>query len=81
MDDQRKDNPEPKRPPKMKCLQQLEIQNVPTNDVELTKGTIKVEDVRFANKPWTFPHGNRKDAAKGPEKHNYYTLSKMRQKI
>ena len=36
MDDQKKDHPNPKRPPKRNYPQQLQTYNVPTDDVENT---------------------------------------------
>ena len=39
MDDQKKDDPDPQRPPKRNCPKQLQTYNVPTDDVENTNGT------------------------------------------
>ena len=49
MDDQRKDHPDPKRLPKRSHSQQLQIHNLPTDDVENTNGTNQREDLLFAN--------------------------------
>ena len=39
MDDQRKDHPDPERPPQRNCTKQLLIQTMPSDDVENTNGT------------------------------------------
>ena len=39
MDDRRKDHSDPKRPPKRNRPHQLQIHNVPTEDVENTNAT------------------------------------------
>ena len=38
MNDQKKDDPNPKRTPKSGCPKQLQTHNVPTDDVENTNG-------------------------------------------
>ena len=50
MDDQRKDYIDPKRPPKKNFPQELQILNVPTDDVENTNGTNQEGNFLFANK-------------------------------
>ena len=68
MDDQRKDNPDPKRPPKRNRHQQLQTHNVPTTDVENTNDTDQRGDLLFTNKPRTvlrrterMPQGNKRN--------------------
>ena len=60
MDDQQKDNSDPKRPPKKEPPQQLKIHNVPTDDVENTNSTSKGGDLQFTEKPRIVPWGSEK---------------------
>ena len=51
IDDQRKYNIDPERPPQSNRPKQLQIRNVPTNDMEITNSTNKGKDLSLANKP------------------------------
>ena len=55
MDDQRKDNINPKGPKQRNCSKQLQTHNLPTNDVENTNSTNKGKDLLLAYKPQIVP--------------------------
>ena len=66
MEDQRKDQIDPKIPPKRNLPKQLQTNNVPTYDVENIIGTNKGRAADFSQK-------NKKNAAKDPETNENYS--------
>ena len=52
MDDQRKDNIDPKEPKQRNRPKQLQIHNLPTDDGKNINSTNKGRDLLLANKPW-----------------------------
>ena len=55
LDDERKDNTDPKGPKQKNCSKQLQIDNLPTDDVENINSTNKRRDLQLTNEPWIVP--------------------------
>ncbi len=55
MDDQKKDNSDPKSPPQRNCSKLLQTNSVPTYHVEYTNCANKGINLRNVNQPWIVP--------------------------
>ena len=75
MNDQRKDNTDPKRPPERNRHKLLQTHNLPTYDIENTNDRNKGKDLFLVKKAANCSLCNRRDATKDPEaQENYFTL-------